>query len=164
MNLESTIRAFNCRFQDELSTSSPWKAVLGVIFSGVRATKWALVGVSLLSAADVAAFDFFCAEFGQGQKTIRFACLSLKAVIFTALKSLRRSSANTRNHWQDSLRNPDENHTRRPSRRQQGIGQPEATTTLPPGRAAFQRFQPNGLADRQDLGSWGPTRLPPPII
>jgi hypothetical protein len=80
---------------------------LGVIFSCVRATKLALVGVSLLSAADVAAFDFFCAEFGQGQKTIRFACLSLKAVIFTALKSLRRSTANARNHWHDSLRNTD---------------------------------------------------------
>jgi hypothetical protein len=85
---------------------------LGVIFSCVRATKLALVGVSLLSAADVAAFDFFCAEFGQGQKTIRFACLSLKAVIFTALKSLRRSTANARNHWHDSLRNTDKNHTR----------------------------------------------------
>jgi hypothetical protein len=83
-----------------------------VIFSGVRATKSALVGVSLLSAADVAAFDFFCAEFGQGQKTIRFARLSGKAVIFTALKSLRRSAANARNHWHDSLRNTDENHTR----------------------------------------------------
>jgi hypothetical protein len=45
----------------------------------------ALVGVSLLSAADVAAFDFFCAEFGQGQKTIRFACLSLTRLsLFTA--------------------------------------------------------------------------------
>jgi hypothetical protein len=84
-----------------------------VIFSGVRATKWALVGVSLLSAADVAAFDFFRAEFGQGRKTIRFACLSLKAVIFTALKSLRRSAANTRNHWHDSLRNTEKNHTLR---------------------------------------------------
>jgi hypothetical protein len=34
-------------------------SMAGVIFFGVRATKWALVGVSLLSAADVAAFDFF---------------------------------------------------------------------------------------------------------
>jgi hypothetical protein len=29
---------------------------MGVIFSGVRATKWALFGVSLLSAADIARF------------------------------------------------------------------------------------------------------------
>jgi hypothetical protein len=58
------------------------------------------------------AFDFFCAQFEQGQKTIRFARLSGKAVIFTALKSLRRSAANARNHWHDSLRNTDENHTR----------------------------------------------------
>jgi hypothetical protein len=32
-------------------------------------------------------------------------------VIFTALKSLRRSTANARNHWHDSLRNTDKNHT-----------------------------------------------------
>jgi hypothetical protein len=81
-----------------------------VIFTDRRATKWALVGVSLLSAADIAAFDFFCAQFGQGQKSIRFACLSLNAVIFTALKSLRRSTANASNHWHHSLRNTDENH------------------------------------------------------
>jgi hypothetical protein len=92
-----------------------------VIFSGVRATKSALVGVSLLSAAEVAAFDFFCAEFGQGQKTIRFARLSLKAVIFTALKSLRRSTANARNHWHDSLRNTDENHTLRDPRLERAV-------------------------------------------
>jgi hypothetical protein len=57
---------------------------------------------------------FFCAEFGQGQKTIRFARLSGKAVIFTALKSLRRSAANARNHCHDSLRNTDENQTQIP--------------------------------------------------
>jgi hypothetical protein len=43
-------------------------------------------------------------------------------VIFTALKSLRRSTANARNHWHDSLRNTDKNHTRLP---------------LPPGSMAF---------------------------
>jgi hypothetical protein len=64
-------------------------------------------GASLLSAADVAAFDFFCAESGDGLKTLRFARLSEKAEIFTALKSLRRWTANARNHWDESPGNTD---------------------------------------------------------
>jgi hypothetical protein len=60
-------------------------------------------GASPLSAADAAAFDFFCAEAGEGNKTIRFARLPVKAVIFTALKSLRRWTAKARNHWHGNL-------------------------------------------------------------
>jgi hypothetical protein len=47
-------------------------------------------GASLLSAAHLAAFDFFCSVIGEGYKMHRFPRLAEKAVIFTALKSLRR--------------------------------------------------------------------------
>jgi hypothetical protein len=67
-------------------------------------------GACLLSAVDVAALDFFCADCGEGNKTIRFAHQSVRAVISTALKSLRRWAANARNHWQDSLSKADQIH------------------------------------------------------
>jgi hypothetical protein len=48
------------------------------------------LGVSLLTAADVAAFDFFCPEIGEDSDALSFFRLTEKAVMLTAVKSLRR--------------------------------------------------------------------------